>query len=864
MNLRTASVMAVVGLLVVFLWAILNTQAPPLPVPEFEPTPALDQETAAAKAKPISATHPKNQNRTAADTSNANSDPKLPTHALQLSVVHHANGQPMPQVQGYWYALPDWDQTELFAWMGIGVDREDLIRKQGQPFTTDQDGKADLQIPTGIIAIQARSEGLYAERILLDKSETEQVQLTLKPDANLRIFVHGVDGRPLDNFPLVLLLIHRDWTSGDLVARSDETGHANFYHLPNYFYRDLGPSKLVLRAAAPFLDPPFIPIDLHHLPPQTLDYPVGPFGSVVLKLLDHQGKPHLAESPSLVQAQTERNDFWDQLQGLSPQPEFGTARRVATNGQAFFRYIGIGMELEAGAQMDRSDRYYEVKFSGPQNSGEQVEATLWIEHLRPLVRFRLVDEEGLAIRNQSISCSTILTGAGFNRHGSAPMTTDSEGRTEFIVTDLVDHRVPGTLALELQLERDGIELQNVLQLPAELKPGAQDLGDVVLRQMPILLAGRIMDSRGKAVAQARLKVTHDEGPLLGAMVVKEYFASKADGSFEILGSSAANQVRLHVTHGSGISKQVVAAPGTQGLLVRLDPIYQIKGRLLLDEGILPTSLMVRTAWPPEVPRDPQLPDWMPQDRPSSTGEFEVAMSQAQPVSVLVTDRASGAILTKFEQVMPVDEGENGDPRLAQIDLRGQLWRFDLKFVDGKNLPVTEVEMTIPALFSPLNPESVSVYLWQGKNMVILPIKAFDFVAIGTDQRRLRSRVTSPGESTFQMETGLAAQVQVLPSGVLPEKGRIVLQCTPIDASASRFSLWENTVDSQGVFHFNFPSPGLYRASVDIYRLLADGKTTSQKFPPKQQGPVFEVLDSTGLQNFAIELDRLAIEAFLNG
>jgi hypothetical protein len=783
------------------------------------------------------------------------------SHSLSLKVVYADSGDPAIQVQGFWMALDDSQHIDTFKeWTRKGIDGEELLQSKGQAFTTDLEGMAKLQVPNQSIAIFARDGADYADAVLPAIPIDTRATLTLDRVATIKVFVHDQAGNSLADFPMVLLQSDEQWTSELQPTRSDENGIASFHHVSTRIQAKNNPQQLLVRSAAPFLDAHKLILDPSSLSEEPLDYTVGPYGSLTIKLLDVDGSLHRQETRCLIQSKAEQPDFWREIEGLTPQPEFGTGHGTAHDGVALFPYVGLGLELDVAAWMDKSRRPYQAQVVGPSQAFQNVEATIWMKQLRPVLSFRLLIPPNDPLVNQEIRAKVFIEGNSFGIETIAEMETDAEGRVEHIVTQLIDGKVPGAMAIEFLYSKDGVEYKKRLEVPQDLPPGKQDLGDIYLVEEPILLAGQVLDEHGQGLAGAILSITSASGNGMSPSVGGRLSRTKSDGRFEIRGVTEAAQIRLEVSHRSGLKKQVLTTPGTQGLLVQFDPSFRIIGKVIADQGIPTNKLIAKIEVQSEDGKMAGLWSW-PSGYCDDEGNFEVLVPNALPANVYITDGECGVALAKIVQVRAVGGGEVGDSRLAAIDLRGKLGRYFLRFLDHKNLPMNQVEVAFPDMSTPDESGLARGSFWNGKGVLILPLQSINFTAVGIGHRKLEGQIKSPGESVFQLEKGLAAQVRIVPPSVLAGNGRAILQLSPSSETATEIELWDVSPDQQGVFHIHLPSPGTYTAQLDISRLLADGSERSNIFPKSEDAPTFTVNEIEGEQIFELRLDATAVEDY---
>jgi hypothetical protein len=137
--------------------------------------------------------------------------------------------------------------------------------------------------------------------------------------------------------------------------------------------------------------------------------------------------------------------------------------------------------------------------------------------------------------------------------------------------------------------------------------GDVDLGDLVMRPLPVLLAGQVVDSNGAPVRSARMFIRYPYGPE-GQEGWHYLNADKesldADGRFVVHGVQRVRALKVSATSqgDEGWSQEVVVPPGTTDLVLELVPPEPepeggvVLGTVLLDPGVPPLELEVYLKW----------------------------------------------------------------------------------------------------------------------------------------------------------------------------------------------------------------------------------------------------------------------------
>jgi hypothetical protein len=695
------------------------------------------------------------------------------------------------------------------------------------------------------------------------QASSSQIEGIIPGPDSVVVFVHDSDGQALADFPMSLELEHNQWNSTNVSTNSDADGYAYFKQVQEKFTAGRSFVRLKIRAAPTFKQAPEYSFAPSEWPTKVVDYQVPAFGSVRMVLQGYEGEPYLKSTPCFIQRHEVDTGFYRQVHGLNPVPARDPMQQRSTDGVAIFSFVGLGLELEGGALLDASNRPYETYFQGPVKQGEQVEAVVWADHVRPSVRFRVLDETGEPIRDQRIDSLTTYASGGSNTRGYADLRSNAEGLVSYIVTTPVGPDAPGVMTLNLSCKQNDQELVSDLVLPTNLSEGVNDLGDVILSGLPILISGRVLDAQGAPAPGVRLHVMAEFSNEDYREIGGGTHRTDSEGQFLIRGRSEAPKIVFYTGATNNLDVETRVDPGTTGIEVRLNPVYSVSGSLLLDEKILPTSILLRTG-PLDYAAEQGIPFGAPRAQAQADGSFVLKVADSSPVSLLITDRVSGAMLKVIPQITPSSDPEFVDPQLNQIDLRGQLYQYYLSFVDSEGQLVKNVRMVIEGCPTfAMGSHNPGTYLFEGKGNLILPLQSFHFEATGPGQRLMTGDVPGPGERTFEMKSGILGQVQIMPGNALPKGAHAILKLVTVDGQDFNASEWNRTADADGLFQFTAPAAGRYRANLLIYPRDSIGDGARRYFPPDDQAPVLEILDIHSLQIFELRVDAAAIAEFLN-
>lgn len=281
---------------------------------------------------------------------------------------------------------------------------------------------------------------------------------------------------------------------------------------------------------------------------------------------------------------------------------------------------------------------------------------------------------------------------------------DGQGRVRLQVLTFPDRDLPPR-TLRLWQGREDQPVRHAKHgLPSPVSEQPVDLGDIVLRQPPLLAAGRVLDPHGTPVPGAHLSlevwVDHpgfqapDDEPAVrpaSHWMDQPWVTTTADlgGSFELRGDEDSDRLRISAFRGGYFQVEpALARRGDRGVIVQLDPAGAVRGTVLLDEHIPRDELLLRLVGEGTEPG-------------SSTGldrEASFAWHNVPPGEYRVTvhtregDRDDDATLLDIPQVQVTGGRTTHDERLAPIDLRGALHLTQLVVRDPDGQPLANAEV----------------------------------------------------------------------------------------------------------------------------------------------------------------------------
>lgn len=359
----------------------------------------------------------------------------------------------------------------LAVW--VVVERESA-RRPGQPSPPQRSGTSEpaaLEVPPTAVPLagvgrETPPDAALDEKERADAPPTDSEVPVAPAPAELIVRVLDARGRPVPGVPLVLDL-RADPPArrpGRPLPLTDETGRARL--ALDWFAPPTGasgPYAYVLRALLPVLDSPSIDLGARPPSPGIVTLVLPACGRVRIQVTDEEDHP--VPSAASVYAHV--------------QSAAGATTAVAEvrEGCAELPCVALDSTLELRVTYDdQRGPSRRTSVAGPTYVGETVECSLRIAPEWPLLRFRVLDERGLALANASLALHV-------NLEPLSPQVghvkTDREGRAELRL--MAAHVAQGERRLEVT--RPGPAPRGAaVDLPFELARGQPtDLGDLFLR-----------------------------------------------------------------------------------------------------------------------------------------------------------------------------------------------------------------------------------------------------------------------------------------------------------------------------------------------------------------------------------------------
>jgi hypothetical protein len=507
---------------------------------------------------------------------------------IEVRVVDATSKQPVPGATVGWYDQRIGDELQKRPQLlphpyGFTEDHEAVALAFGWTTTADQRGIARIQQARGTWAF-ARADDRYGTA-RLDRDQLapkDGFQIAIESDHALRVQVLTATGEPAVGVPVGIAIFDakdrpqrlRRWGPETLSMAPDgiaEIPHAQ--HLRR-FHAESTKRGGTWRLAAllPFVVGETDPIVLDPPAQELLTLRLPPTGSLRVRTVAPDPNPEL-------------NGIW--LRGKSEgRPEVDRAQlhaRFDADGWARFRYVPLGQQFHVSAMSQGGWLNNEV--FGPAAAGLEVEVVLAPGQKDIQVAGRILDEQRQPLADTNVQIR--LLGRRFG--GERNLRTDADGRFQMLAGPAStenDDKVDG-IVVRVVDESHG---QRIARAPGRtLRPGIEQVGDLVLDRDPLVVAGRFtvdgVPAKPELHPQIERHEPREDAPdrWRNANLTMPQIA--ADGRFEVRGVAEPGRYRLQLyTTDLQRPEPIEFALGTKDLTVPLRSGGMLALSVLLPEG----------------------------------------------------------------------------------------------------------------------------------------------------------------------------------------------------------------------------------------------------------------------------------------
>jgi hypothetical protein len=589
----------------------------------------------------------------------ASSDENL----LRVLVVEKGTGRPLAGarvlLQKEGVDPLEWNE----AWERWNDVEPMLAHGLGQAFVSDRRGIASVPQPSRQVWVTADLGELHGERRTDPKEEFCRVEV--RAYHSLAIEVLDPLGRPVEGVRVALVESeHGEWWSA-WSGITDSDGRAELHKLEEKLGDENAP--LALGPCLAVARPQQVEFTAATAPSGPVRFVLEPSGAIEVVMSDAQGRA--LDVAGTLQLEVVRSDL------PTCVSESGSHTVHARAGSAVLEHVGLGLEFEVRSDV-LGKRFRERTFAGPVTPGERIRVYLPLERAGTLLSGRALDERGEPLRGVEITGEVPIS-AGSSRDKSFTTRTDARGRFK------------GDLLVPLTAE-DGVSLALVASTAGSAHRKASitvalpedssqvELGDVVLRQLDVLVRGTVVDEQGVPVGNAWIEA-RDAGTQQDLLEITGWSRralSDSDGRFVVASSSRPAAIELTAFSWGRLRPEPTRVPlGSENVVITLPRGGRLEGRALVPAGFDGGMLDFEF----EYKRDRSHPrSW----ENFGDGSFEVPAAEPGVLAA----RISYCDLVLWERDdIEIRAGET--TQLGEIDLRDRLFVIAIDVVDEAGSPV---------------------------------------------------------------------------------------------------------------------------------------------------------------------------------
>ncbi len=607
---------------------------------------------------------------------------------FELHVVR-ASDEPAAGARVWFFEISTDERRERF--MTVLAENADYyadaVLSLGEEVTADEQG---------VVRHHFRVDGLLALAKLEDErgnlewepGDTTPATIRLREVSELSVRVLDAASQSRGEIPIHFGFRRSSFYSGGTrraVSRESD-GIAHFPTLPRARREgDVPATEAFLAAGIVQLEPDWQPISLDPWPSEPVKLTLPATGEVLIEVA---GLPPEARS-------------WCELGIRKPGRSRGRMITGASvtmpleEGEALFPLVGLGLELQVEVNLPGSGSGHSGQLTGPVRSGERRTLRIDLGSNTVLVG-RLLGQGGEPVGKGRWRIKVLSEGLS----SGMTLETDADGRFRFVLSDKMQRSELKSLSIEPrrapETEEPGVPLEAAADLPPTLGPGTYDLGDLYMKEPPVLAAGRVQDHTGAPVAGARVYLmqlmyrppTDGQEHWTNARTIEESIRTGEDGEFRCHGRVRGDspELRVHAEReGYFQPEPLPCGLGSEGLIVVLQQSGAIAYELLPPEGMGLRQL-------PEMKLIPTGGDGGALRRAPSRRELKGELWDSIPPGTYTLSLHHDCALDPLLEIPEIVVSPNQttrDPRLLPLDFGTTLRMVRILVLDSAGAPFEE-------------------------------------------------------------------------------------------------------------------------------------------------------------------------------
>lgn len=289
----------------------------------------------------------------------------------------------------------------------------------------------------------------------------------------------------------------------------------------------------------------------------------------------------------------------------------------------------------------------------------------------------------------------------------------------------------------------------------------------------------------------------------------------------------------------------------------------LQGFVLLDPSIPPDGIVVRLRWPADRPA---LERWELGGRVERDGKFSFTELPVGPARLEICSRSTQFMPLPerpvlFQADLELAPGANEDPRLACIDLRGKVFKHEIRLTGL----VPDIAFHARVFFGPARrwtPAHGYEHFWQPPLVLVTPWESIDVDLFAPGYRSIS--LHDLGErAEASLEPGIPVKLRLNTDGILPQPPRY-LKAVLVPAEDPHIGIdWEGPAfGATRELSTLAWKPGRMKVTWIVAEYSEDGNNGGGVAPEVSPTRYVEVLDSDQEQVFEVSLSAAELARLL--
>ncbi len=576
-------------------------------------------------------------------------------------------------------------------------------------------------------------------------------------------------------------------------------------------------------------------------------------GLVEVEVVDEEG--HLLSKPYRVNLHIYHPAVQDPPQASAA---FWSLRsQNSKQGLAVFENVGLDRKIKVEVQS--VDGWYANTVDSKTSADGSEKTVLKICPYggHAVITGRILNEKGVIGRNLRFACRVDYGNGRRELHIGDSLRTDSQGRFFLVLSEdfHADDSLQLTITRAANAKHPEREVRSA-KIPY-FGPKTYDLGNLVLQELPLLAAGKLLTAGGQPLSNIEVAFSPKLQNLREFDWSGESWSCKTDanGFFEIRGrADPAKKYQLEVfeVRLDAITRDVRIGETDIEIVITM-PIM-VTGILEIDANI-PRELLQLKLYRPGANAEDAW-DFSP-SFVEETGHFAFVDQQPGTAVLVVSTNLLPETLYTSEsfliQADPIGAEESSawgfgpsglQMQLDTIDLRGQLNLVHLRVVDEDQQP-------IPRPWVWIAPMETGNYVDQQPIVLIRGPQVVDLL-VGADDRPYRFLGDVRADTTITLGHGLEVEVQLRETPQL-EEGWSLQGGLFLDQRTDNY--WDPfTTANPPLYQGTVAFAGDYRVAFYLFHLTEEGWDEGTPVGPPADFPLIQVQEQSTVQHFIVPWD----------